>query len=190
MVRHLNETDTRRDFVLVEKYCRGLGIDCGCGTNRLSPSVLTIDWYPHSDTDMIWNCVHEGGRHPYPFRDNRFDFIFASHLIEDFAPEEIQWVFNEWMRLIKPGGYLVLLVPDMENKRYPDWDEQFTEDDIEVKTGQRRAGELKGNPSHRITMGLTLLHKLKNESPHQSEIVQEDTYPHDQMTLDFVLKKI
>src|SRR3990167_5622182 len=111
---HLQPDDTRDQFVLVEKYCRGLGLDWGCGTNRLSPTVLTTDWYEHTDTDLIWNVVHNGGRHPFPFRDERFDFVFASHIIEDFAPDELQFVFDEGLRLIKKGGYFVILVPDIE----------------------------------------------------------------------------
>lgn len=190
MLSHLQPDDTRQDFVAVEKYLRGLGVDIGTGTNRLAPTVLGIDWYPHTDTDMIWNCVHEGGRFPYPFRENRFDFVFASHILEDFAPDEIQWVFDEWLRVIKPNGYLVILVPDMQNKRYPDWDEVFTENDDEVKTGKRQIGELKGNPSHRVTMGMTLLNKLVSESQHKMVVVQADTFSHDQMTLDFIIQKL
>lgn|SRR3990167_139039 len=196
MIQHIPDNDPNRpEFSAMEKYCRGLGVDIGTGSNRLSPTVLGIDWYPHDDTDMIWNCAPEpkegGGQnvYPYPFRENRFDFVFASHILEDFLPSVIQWVFDEWLRLIKPGGYLVILVPDMFNKRYPDWDEVFTEEE-EVKSGKRKAGETKGNPSHRITMGLPLLHKLKNESRYPTEIVQEDTFTHERMTLDFVLKKL
>lgn len=187
--RHLEENDARPEFLAMEKFCRGMGLDIGCGTNRLSPTVMTIDWFPHVDADLIWNCVHEGGRYPYPFRENRFDFIFASHVLEDFAPDEIQWVMDEWLRMIKPNGYLVILVPDIEGGRYPGIDEVFTDQDEEVKTGGRKAGELKGNPAHRVNMGITYMNKLVAESAHTLEVVQFDTIPHNTMTLDFVIKK-
>lgn len=187
---NIEVNDSRQDFAAVEKYVRGFGIDIGPGTNRLSPTVLCTDWYPHVGVDFIWNCVHEGGRYPYPFMPNIFDFVFASHILEDFAPDEIQWVFDEWLRMIKPGGYLVILVPDMEGGRYPDWDEKFTEEDEEVKTGKRQIGELKGNPSHRVTMGITLMKKLVSMAPCALEVVQCDTFPHNQMTLDFIIKKL
>lgn len=188
MQKHLQEDDTRIDFVSVEKYCRGLGLDIGPGTNRLAPTVLSIDWYPHFDTDLIWNCWHEDKWNPYPFRDERFDFVFASHVLEDFPPHQIQQVFDEWLRLIKPGGYLVILVPDMEGGRYPDWDERFTEEDEEVKSGKRQVGETKGNPSHLITMGITLLNKMAAQHA-DIEVVQADTFPHNQMTLDYIIRK-
>lgn len=184
------DEDPRPEFQAMAHYIAGLGLDIGCGTNRLSSSVLTTDWYPHSDTDLIWNCVHEGSRYPYPFRDERFDFIFASHIIEDFAPDEIQWVFDEWLRMIKIGGHLIILVPDMENGRYPDWDEKFTSEDEEVKSGKRQIGELKGNPSHRLTMGMKCMNGLVSNSRYKLSVVQADTLPHNQMTLDFVVKRV
>jgi len=188
--RHIEETDKRPEFLAMEPFCRGLGFDIGVGTNRLSPTVLSTDWYPHADVDLIWNCVHEGGRYPYPFRDNRFDFIFASHVLEDFAPDEIQFVFDEWLRMVKVGGYLIILVPDIEGGRYPGIDEVFTAESPEVISGERRIGELCGNPSHRVTMGITYMNMLVNNSGHKLEVVQVDTIPHDTMTLDYVIKKL
>lgn len=192
---HLEETEKRPEFLLMRPHIKGLGLEIGTGTNRLSATVLGIDNYNHVDADMVWDCMKEekDGKHyysPYPFKDERFDFVFSSHVLEDFAPHVIQIVFDEWLRLVKPGGYLILLVPDMEGKRYPDWDEVFTEEDSEVKEGKRKVGELKGNPSHRCTMGLTLLNKLKSESKYNSVIVQSNQIPHTTMTLDFVLKRI
>lgn len=188
--KHLEENDPRPEFLAMSKYIVGLGLDIGCGTNRLSPTVMTTDWYPHVDTDLIWNCVHEDGRYPYPFRDNRFDFIFASHVLEDFAPDEIQFVFDEWLRMVKVGGYLIILVPDIEGGRYPGIDEVFTAESPEVISGERQIGELCGNPSHRVTMGVTYMNMLVNNSGHKLEAVQVDTIPHDTMTLDYVIKKL
>lgn len=186
--KHIESNDPRTEFAAMEPFLRGIGIDIGTGTNRLSPTVLGVDYYPHEDADMLWNCMEDGELRPYPFRDGRFDFVFSSHVLEDFPMDQIQDVFDEWLRLVKPGGYLVLLVPDMEGKRYPDVDEVFTNLDHEVISGERQAGELKGNPSHRITMGMTLLKMLLFVHP-ESKLVQADTLPHNQCTLDFVIKK-
>lgn len=191
---HIEEAEPRPEFLMMRRFIKGLGFEIGTGTNRLSPTVLGCDNYDHVDADMIWDCapILEGKQYfnPYPFKDGRFDFVFSSHVLEDFPPIVLQLVFDEWLRLVKKGGHLILLVPDMEGSRYPDWDEVFTEDDEEVKGGSRQAGELKGNPSHRCTMGLTLLHKLQKESKYKSEIVCEDSIPHTTMTLDFVVKKL
>ncbi len=188
--KHLEENDPRPEFLLMEPFCRGLGMDFGSGSNRLSPTVLSTDWFPHEGIDLIWNVVHEGGRYPLPFRDNTFDFIFTSHVLEDFELDEIQWVFDELLRMVKPGGYLVIIGPDMQNSRYPRWDEKFTAESPEVIKGERQVGELVGNPSHRFDWGLDFCYKLKNESRYKSEVVCEDTIPHDTMSIDFVIKKL
>lgn len=190
LIRHISDNDPRTDFLYVEKYCRGLGYDIGVGTNRLAPTVLSTDWYPHSDVDMIWNVVHEGGWYPYPFRENRFDFIFASHVLEDFHPSVTQRVFDEWLRMVKIGGYLVIIVPDMENGRYPKWDEVFTEEHEEVKSGKRKAGEQIGNSSHLIDAGMNFMNNLVANSQYKLEVVQADTIPHSSMSLDFVVRKL
>lgn len=188
--KHLEETDSRPEFVLMEPYLRGLGLDYGPGTNRLSPTVLCSDWYPHKGVDLVWNVVHNNGRHPFPFSDNTFDFVFASHVLEDFEIDQIQFVFDELLRMIKPNGYLVTIGPDMQNGRYPKWDEKFTAESPEVISGERQVNELKGNPSHRYNWGLDFCHKLKNESRYQTEIIQEDVIPHNTMSVDFVIKKL
>jgi ubiquinone/menaquinone biosynthesis C-methylase UbiE len=44
------------------------------------------------------------------FQDGTLDFIFSSHLLEDFA--DTQAVLREWLRVLKPGGRLVIYCPD------------------------------------------------------------------------------
>ena len=186
---HLKE-DAQFEFKAVEKFLVGMGMDFGCGSNRLSPTVFSVDRHREQGVDFVWNIVHEGGRYPIPFSDNTFDFIFTSHALEDFELDEVQFAFDELLRLIKPGGYLITIGPDMQNNRYPKWDEVFTEESPEVIKGERQINELKGNPSHRYDWGLDFCHKLKNESRYQTEIMQEDVIPHNTMSIDFVIKKL
>ena len=91
---HLEETEKRPEFLLMRPYIKGLGLEIGTGTNRLSPTVLGIDNYNHVDADMVWDCAPEqdGKQYyqPYPFKDERFDFVFSSHVLEDFNPIVIQ----------------------------------------------------------------------------------------------------
>lgn len=187
---HIELTDHRQEFLKMEPFCRGLGFDIGVGTNRLSPTVLSSDWYPHKGVDLIWNCVHNGGQYPYPFSDNTFDFIFASHVLEDFEPNQLQWVFDELMRMIKPGGYFVILGPYMDGVRYPRWDEKFTAESPEVIRGERKIGGTLGNPSHLFDWNEEVCHNLIKNSKYKIELIQIDTLPKDQMTIDFVIKKV
>ncbi|MDP9128260.1 MAG: class I SAM-dependent methyltransferase, partial [Pseudomonadota bacterium] len=44
-----------------------------------------------------------------PFADGQWDFVLTSHVLEHFL-DPIK-ALNEWYRVIKPGGYLFLIVP-------------------------------------------------------------------------------
>lgn len=49
---------------------------------------------------------------PYP--DNHADAIAAIHVIEHFYQWEVQEVLEEWKRVLKPGGKLILELPCMD----------------------------------------------------------------------------
>jgi SAM-dependent methyltransferase len=44
------------------------------------------------------------------FRDGVLDFVYSSHLLEDYVDTES--VLREWLRVLRPGGNLVLYCPD------------------------------------------------------------------------------
>jgi len=47
-----------------------------------------------------------------PFDTGSLDFVYSSHLLEDF----LDWapVLKEWVRVLKPGGKLIVMVPDRQ----------------------------------------------------------------------------
>lgn len=49
-----------------------------------------------------------------PYKDNSVDEIVARHLIEHIDYWKYPGVFEEWYRVIKPGGKLSLVTPDFE----------------------------------------------------------------------------
>jgi len=165
------------EFAAVWKYCsHGLGVDIGCGTNRLSPDILAIDAFDHgvgpNNPDLICNAAlldWREGRVRVGFRDECFDFIFSSHCLEDFV--DIPGVLNEWWRKIKVGGFLVLLLPDMEGGRYP------------------KVGAEGGNPSHRVNVGPIMFREMLSRLFGSAcEIVQCDTL-REGCTFDIVSQK-
>ena len=165
----------QREFEAVWKFCeKGFGVDLGCGSNPLSPYILSIDQGAHdrppAGPHLIGDIRRLGLGGGVGFHDEVFDFIFSSHVLEDF--DDIGGVLKEWWRKLKTGGYLVLLLPDMENGRYP------------------RVGEREGNPSHRVNVGPEFMHSLceKELGTDAYEIVQQNTITWGD-TFDFVLQK-
>ncbi len=182
----IREANSALEFASILPYCTGLGLEIGPGGNRFSDTVLAIDNNSTADCDMTWDFDTQG---PYPFKDCIFDFVVSSHVLEDAHPDRIQDWFNEWMRLLRIGGHLCLLVPDMQGGRYPDVYEKWTEDDELVKRGERNAGDCRGNSAHRITMGSNWLKQLVLNYQGPQGIVSFNTLPQDQMTMDCVIQK-
>lgn len=74
---------------------------------------------------------------PLPFIENTFDGILCSHIIEHFNIHDAVKIMADCKRVLKPGGILVVSVPDAEY-----FLEVYDEDTKE------RAEELFGEPIH------------------------------------------
>lgn len=50
--------------------------------------------------------------YPLNYKDGSVDEIYASHVLEHFAQDQIQHVLTDWVRVLKPGGRLRVAVPN------------------------------------------------------------------------------
>jgi SAM-dependent methyltransferase len=119
----VNETIFRRlEFNQVIRFTKGVGIDIGCGLNKIHSAAIGID-FQLGDKDFGYpfganiKVAKNKDWLPLPwFKDESLDFVFSSHCLEHFSkPGE---TIREIFRLLKPGGYLVLILPDM--RYYPE----------------------------------------------------------------------
>jgi predicted SAM-dependent methyltransferase len=46
-----------------------------------------------------------------PFDDNSADEIVAIHVVEHFMITEVRWVLADWLRVLRPGGELIIELP-------------------------------------------------------------------------------
>ncbi len=89
------------------KYCKGRGLDIGCGkTRKCHPDAIGIDVYPY---EGVVDIVHDGSD-LWMFDDNELDYIVGSHSLEHFS--DTHKVLDEWCRVLKPGGHIAFIVPD------------------------------------------------------------------------------
>jgi ADP-heptose:LPS heptosyltransferase/predicted SAM-dependent methyltransferase len=99
-------------------YTRGTGLDLGCGPWKAFPHFTGVDNCHHA-REFGWTTnpdIHvETCEDLSRFAGNSHDFVFSSHLLEHI--ENYQAALREWMRVIRPKGYLVLYVPDEDE--YP-----------------------------------------------------------------------
>lgn len=102
----------------VAPYLVGRGLDIGAGDFRVLPHVITVDNEDHAQfgfslrPDVKCDC-----RKLDVFGSQSMDFVYSSHLIEHVPYDETVDMFREWVRVVKPGGYVVIFAPDEDD--YP-----------------------------------------------------------------------
>jgi SAM-dependent methyltransferase len=99
-----------------------LKLHVGAGSRRL-PGWVNIDVYP---AELALN-VNRG----LPFADGSARVLFASHMLEHlYYPDEALRFLAECRRVLRPGGRLRLVVPDLERyvRAYAEHDDAFFAD--------------------------------------------------------------
>ena len=83
---------------LEREVTSGRGIDIGCGPDPVTPLARRFD-KDDGDANQITQVVHE-----------QFDFVYSSHCLEHM--HDPAFTILDWWRLVKPGGWLFVTVPD------------------------------------------------------------------------------
>jgi SAM-dependent methyltransferase len=101
---------------LTAKHCSGAGVDIASQGSVVVPWAFSFD-LPREEFDYYnSNNPPKGPIHlrghatKLPFENDSLDFVYSSHLLEDYE----DWIqpLREWTRVLKPGGNLIILVPD------------------------------------------------------------------------------
>lgn len=101
---------------------RGLKLHLGCGALYLYDFInIDID---NKLADLLANV-----NDLHMFGDNTVELILSSHILEHFYDAESIKVLQEWYRVLKPGGWLVIEMPDIE-KCFKLFFEAKTDDEI------------------------------------------------------------
>jgi SAM-dependent methyltransferase len=84
-------------------------LNFGCG-HRFARGWVNIDFHsPHPDVRRV-NLLQR-----WPFPDNYFDCAYSSHTMEHFSLETAERLLRECRRVLKPGGVVRTVVPDLES---------------------------------------------------------------------------
>ena len=98
----------------VRSLLKGRGLDIGAGADPVVPGVQTFD-QANGDANRIDDFIKD-----------EFDFVFSSHCLEHMHNP---WLaLGKWWKLVKPGGHLIVFVPDEDLYEQGYWPSLFNED--------------------------------------------------------------
>lgn len=106
-----SETSKVRHWVT--SFCVGKGCDIGFGGDKIMKVHCDgIDFeQPYTNTgkdrvDIACDVIHN----EIPVPDNTYDYVYTSHLIEDFV--DTKDALRKFIRILRNGGNLILVFPD------------------------------------------------------------------------------
>jgi len=108
-----SETSLRR--AILAPWCQGNGIDLGFGGDPIHETAIRVDLQQPYATGIHPTQLAGDAARLHWFADGVLDFVYSSHLLEDF--EDTAGILREWLRVLKPGGHLVILCPDEQRYR-------------------------------------------------------------------------
>ncbi len=112
------------ESALAHQLLDGLrGIEIGASAhNPFGLKTLNVDYCDDYTTDFKQSELKTCGEYApvhivspgddLPFKDNVWDFVISSHVVEHFY-DPIKTV-KEWLRVVKPGGYVYIIAPHKE----------------------------------------------------------------------------
>jgi SAM-dependent methyltransferase len=111
--RYSSETSKVRPLLI--SYCKGKGCDIGFGGDKIKKQdCVGIDYqkpYAYTGNDKV-DIACDVMNEKIPVDDNTFDYVYTSHLIEDFI--DTKYALEEFIRILKSGGHLILVFPDQK----------------------------------------------------------------------------
>ncbi len=111
-------SETSKYQSLTQPFCVGCGLDVASGGYPVVPWAWQLDLpedeynYYNSNQPTRGPIQLRGKADALPVASGTLDFLYSSHLLEDF--EDWRPLLREWLRVLKPGGHLVILIPDRE----------------------------------------------------------------------------
>lgn len=97
-------------------------LNLGCGATRIVDDtwinldnlrpVLAVGTPERTNLDAEPNYVNADITQTLPFTDGMFDGVLCSHVIEHFDCQQGVAIMRECHRILKPGGVLLVSVPD------------------------------------------------------------------------------
>ena len=114
-MKEAQKTQKARSEEFYRTVMAGRVLDIGCGDDLCVANAVPFD-KEHGDANRILDY----------FPPESFDCVHSSHCLEHmYDPKQS---LEDWWKLVKPGGYLVTVVPDEELYEQGNWPSLFNFD--------------------------------------------------------------
>lgn len=112
-IKEIYPSETSKVRHLVLPFLTGTGCDIGFGGDKIKKADCAgIDFatpYAHTGKDKV-DIACDVMNEPIPVEDNTYDYVYSSHLIEDFR--DTKAALREFIRILRDRGVLALVFPD------------------------------------------------------------------------------
>ncbi|MCU0559496.1 MAG: class I SAM-dependent methyltransferase [Desulfobacterales bacterium] len=105
MVNRFLRDEHHPERLALVPICTGKGIDVGCGNRKTHPGAIGVDLIPPGSKGTA-GCVSG--------KISVADVVASGDHLPMFADNELDYVVQEWKRIVKPGGLIGMVVPDDE----------------------------------------------------------------------------
>ncbi|MGE0800678.1 MAG: methyltransferase domain-containing protein [Lautropia sp.] len=89
------------------RYFVGRGVDIG---GKPDPLALYVGLFNRLEAVRTWDLEDGDAQHMTGVADDSIDFVHSSHCLEHLR-EPVEGLKN-WFRVVRPGGHLIVTVPD------------------------------------------------------------------------------
>jgi SAM-dependent methyltransferase len=109
MSKECSKSITRRlaDANFATRYFVGRGLDIG---GKPDPLALYLELFPRATSVRTWDWEDGDAQLLATEGDATYDFVHSSHCLEHLADPRAG--LANWFRVLRPGGHLVVTVPD------------------------------------------------------------------------------
>ncbi len=182
------------DHRFASRYFRGNGIDIGAGKDGLS---LFAEFFPQIQCVTPYDTQQGDAQTLANVPSAAFDFLYSSHCLAylDDAHEAL----DNWLRVVKPGGHVVVQVPDEDLYEKGHWPSHYNAEHKMTFTIKKRASwspvsvnvlDLVGQFSDQAAiLQVQLIDQGYRYSLHGADIDQT-RMPMAECGIEFVLRKV
>ncbi|WP_250481473.1 MULTISPECIES: class I SAM-dependent methyltransferase [unclassified Caballeronia] len=105
------------------RWLVGNGLDIGGGNDSIA---LYRSLFPRIDRVTVYEWEQGDAQYLENVQDDSFDFVYSGHCLEHMIDPRV--AMRHWLRVLKPGGHLVITVPDEDLYEQGMWPSTFNGD--------------------------------------------------------------